>query len=55
MPSQSIVVIAASATDPLIFNISAPIAAHSLPLAATAPRKSLLFACSEESFLMPKL
>lgn len=53
MPSQSIVVIAASATDPCFFSMSAPICAHSFPFAATAPCMCSCF--GSESFLMPKL
>lgn len=57
MPSHSIVVMAASATDPFSFKISAPISAHSFPLAETAPRSNLFLACacSIELFLIPKL
>ena len=37
IPSQSIVVTAASATEPPFFNILAPILAHSRPFVTTAP------------------
>ena len=41
IPSQSNVVTAASATEPLCFKIAAPISAHSFPFDATAPCRSV--------------